>query len=276
MTGDRTPSAPMLHRRILAEGPRAAGYPGDPADDTRRLRDARVVVADNVAEFFYGPDSPEHWQLARNLPMLLPRGASVGEGWFIEWRIPARSSLTAYGATMILTGALPRHGCWLDVRSGPEAMREDDALAATLDALGYAHRTCWLLTVRGFEARGDGPLVALPETEHMPLDEGCRAFWHDNADLLLLDRGQVGSNEWPPVETLLDLNEILPLAALACALSQCANIALIERGDQEVGVWHALSFAADSGRPRERIPAGQFGRVTDGRGRRPIWRLRPR
>ncbi len=276
MTAEQNSMAPVLHRRILGEGPRSAGCPGDLAGDTRRLRDARVVVADNVAEFFYGPDSPEHWQLARNLPTLLPRGARADEGWFIEWQIPARSSLTAYGATMILTGALPRHSCWLDVRSGPEAMGEDDALAATLDALGYAHRTRWLLTVRCFEALGDGPVVALPETGYLPLDEECRAFWHDNADLLLLDRGRVVSNEWPPVETILDLNEILPLAALACALSQCANVTLIERGGQEVGVWHALSFAADSGRPREQLPVGQFGWVTDGRGRRPIWRLRPR
>jgi len=276
MTAEQSPTAPVLHRRILGEGPRAAGYPGDPVGDTRRLRDASVIVADNVAEFFYGPDSPEQWQLARNLPTLLPRGAEVGQRWFVEWRVPARSSLTAYGATMILAWALLRHGCWLDVRSGPEAMREDDALAATLDALGYAHRTRWLLTVRCFEALGDGPVVALPETGYLPLDEECRAFWHDNADLLLLDRGQAGSNEWPPIETILDLNEILPLAALACALSQCANVALIERGDQEVGVWRAISFAADSGGPREQIAAGQFGWVTDGRGRRPIWRLRPR
>ena len=268
--------APVLHRRILGEGPRSAGYPGDPAGDTRRLRDARVVVADNVAEFSYGPDSPEHWQLARNLPTLLPRGAEVGQSWFIEWRIPARSSLTAYGATMIPTGALPRYGCWLDIRTGPEAMGEDTALAATLDTLGYARRTRWLLTVRCFEQQGEGPIVSHPETGHLPLDEEGRAFWHDNADLLLLDKGRVGSNEWPPVETILDLNEILPLAALACALSQCANVAKIERGDQGVGVWRALSFAADSGDPREQIPAGQFGWATEGRGRRPIWRLRPR
>lgn len=276
MTAEQTSMAPVLHRRILGEGPRSAGYLGDLAGDTRRLRDARVIVADNVAEFFYGPDSPEHWQLARNLPTLLPRGAEVGQTWFIEWRIPARSSPTAYGTTMILTGTLPRHGCWLDVRSGPEALRESDALAATLDALGYAHRTRWLLTFRCFELQGNGPIVSHPETGHLPLDDEGRAFWHDNTDLLLLDRGRMGNTAWPPVGTAFDLNDLLPLAALACALSQCANVALIERGDQEVGVWRALSFAADSGGPNEQIPAGQFGWVADGRGRRPIWRLRPR
>jgi hypothetical protein len=234
MTTEQISMAPVLHRRILSEGPSAAGYPGDLAGDTRRLRGARVIVADNVAEFFYGPDSPEHWQLTHNLPTLLPRGAEVGQSWFIEWRIPARSSLTAYGATTILTGTLPRYGCWLDVRSVPEALREDHALAATLDALGYAHRTRWLLTIRCFEAHGNGPIAALPETGHLPLDEEGRAFWHDSADLLLLDRGQTGSTRWPPIESILDLNDLLPLAALTCALSQCMNIALFEhsvRGD---------------------------------------------
>lgn len=276
MTAEQTSMAPVLHRRILGEGPRSAGYPGDLAGDTRRLLDARVIVADNVAEFFYGPDSPEHWQLARNLPTFLPCGARIGEGWFIEWRIPARSSLNAYGATMILTGALPRHGCWLDIRSGPEAMREDDALAATLDALGYAHRTRRLLTVRCFEQRGDGPIVALPETGHLPLDDEDRAFWHDNADLLLLDRGRMASNEWPPVETLLDLNEILPLAALTCALSQCANAALIENGKGQGHRWYTLSIASQPAKASAWIPAGQFGRTPDEDGGRPIWRVRPR
>jgi hypothetical protein len=272
MTGDQTLMAPVLHRRILGEGPRAAGCHGDPAGDTRRLRDAGVIVADNVAAYFYGPDSPEHWQLARNLPTLLPRGARVGEGWFIEWRLPARSSLTAYGATMILTGPVPRHGCWLDVRSGPEALREDAALAATLETLGYARRTRWLLTIRCFEERGDGPVVALPETGHLPLDGEGRAFWHDNADLLLLDRGQAGGTAWPPIETILDLNDLLPLAALTCALSRCANISLIEHGEDMDDRWYALGITNSMGGP---IPAGQFGWPTAKGEGQPIWRIRP-
>lgn len=276
MAGYRTSMEPMLFRRILGEGPSAAGYPGDSAGDTSRLRSASVIVADNVADFFYGPDGPEHWQLARNLPTLLPRGVSVGGSWFVEWRIPARCSLTDYGATLLLTGATPRQGCWLDVRSGPGALREDAALDATLDALGYAHRTRWLLTIRCFEAWGDGPIVALPETGHLPLDEEGRAFWHDNADLLLLDRGQAGSTEWPPIETVLDLNDLLPLTALTCALSRCANIALVEHSHHGSDRWYALSLTAGSDSLDDQIPAGQFRSVAEGGDSRQIWRVRPR
>lgn len=276
MSGDRTPTAPVLHRRILREGPRAAGYPGDPAGDTRRLRDAGVIIADNVAAYFYGPDSPEHWQLAHNLPTLLPRGISVGGNWFIEWQVPVRSSLTEYGATMILTGAPSRHGCWLDIRSSPEALRKNAALAATLDALGYARRARWLLTVRCFEMWGDGPIVALPETGHLPLDEEGRMFWHGGADLLLLDQGPPDDILSSSRGTVADLNNLLPLAALICALSRCANVALIEHGESQGNRWNTLSIAAGTNSTSGQIPAGRFGWSSAGDDRRPIWRIRLR
>lgn len=249
---------PALYRAVLAQEPVQLGWLGGAA----ALRRARVLLADNVARFYWGP-GPECWALS-DFPTLLPPDAGDGRvDWFCEWTFPRELSSERFGRVTLIMGKPERFGAWLVARPRAEAGRANPRLAGALDHLAGLVPIPWVLSACVFEAYGDEAPLFHPII-HVPLDPEGRSFQVAGGDDLALhdEVSAIDARDQRRTPSC-DGAAILPVFALAIALLGCANVAL--RHHRAAGGERCCTLLVDG---TDTIPVGHFARQG---GRRPRW-----
>lgn len=258
METDTRASAPALYRAVLAQEPVQLGWLGGAA----ALRRAGVLLADNVARFYWGP-GPESWALS-DFPTLLPPDASDGRvDWFCEWTFPQELSSERFGRVTLITDAPQRYGAWLVARSRAEAGRANPRLAGALDHLAGLVPIPWVLSACVFEAFGDEAPLFHPIIQ-VPLDPDGRSYQVEGGDDLALhdEVSAIDARDQRGVPSC-DGAAIFPVFALAVALLGCANVAL--RQHRATGGEQFCTLLVDGS---DAIPVGHFARRE---GHRPRW-----
>lgn len=250
--------APVLYREVLAQDAVQLGWLGG----ATALRGARVLLADNVARFYWGP-GPESWALS-DFPTLLPPGARGARAdWFCEWLLPAVLSTADYPRGTLLGDGALRYGAWLVARPPAQAGGANARLAGALDHIGRQVPLAWVLSVCVFEALGDERPLFHPVV-HVPLDPAGQSYQVAGGDdLALLDEVSAIDARDQRGALSCDVEMIVPVFALAVALLGCANVTLREQRTARGEPYHTLLVdGADA------VPAGYFLRPA---GRRPWW-----
>lgn len=253
-----TVGRPVLYRAVLDQDAVQLGWLGGAA----ALRRARVLLADNVARFFWGP-GPECWALS-DFPTLLPPDARDGRAdWFCEWTFPEELSSERFGRVTMLTGAPQRHGAWLVARPRAEAGRENPRLADALDHLAGLVPIPWVLSVCIFQAYGDEAPLFHPVI-HIPLGPHGGSYQVAGGDdLAIVDEVSAIDARDQRRAPFPDGAALLPVFALAMSLAGCANATLREHRSAGAGPFcTVLIDGADA------IPVGHFLRRD---GRPPRW-----
>lgn len=249
---------PSLYRAVLVQDAVQLGWLGG----AMALRRARVLLADNVARFYWGP-GPESWALS-DFPTLLPPGApDARTDWFCEWTFPQELSSARFGRVTLITDAPERYGAWLVARPRAEAGRANRRLGGALDHLAGLVPISWVLSACIFEASG-GEAPLFHPIIHIPLDPDGRSYQVAGGDdLAIVDevsaidaRDQRGT-PFPAGAALL------PVFALAVALLACANVDLREHRAAGVGRYATLLIDGS-----DALPVGHFLRRE---GRPPRW-----
>jgi hypothetical protein len=249
---------PVLYRAVLDQDAVQLGWLGG----AEALSRARVLLADNVARFYWGP-GPECWALS-DFPTLLPPGAGDGRAdWFCEWTFPWELSSARFGPVALRTGAPWRCGAWLVARPRAGAGRANPRLAGALEHLATLVPIPRVLSACLFEAYGEEAPLFHPVI-HVPLGPDGASYQIERGDdLALVDevsaidaRDQRGA-PFPAGAALL------PVFALAVALLGCANATLREHRAAGAGPFCTLLIDG-----ADRIPVGHFLRRD---GRPPRW-----
>lgn len=249
---------PALYRAVLAQDAVQLGWLGGAV----ALRRARVLLADNVARFYWGP-GPECWALS-DFPTLLPPDARDGRAdWFCEWTLPRELSSARYPRVTLLTAAPLRYGAWLVARPVAEAGRANPRLGGALAHIGEQVPLAWVLSACIFEAFGKERPRFHPVV-HVPLDPDGRTYQIEGGDdLALVDEVSAIDARDQRGALSCEVTMILPVFALTVALLGCANVAV--RGHRTGQGERFATLLVDGA---DTVPAGYFLQAV---GTRPRW-----